>query len=303
MGTPWWRPKNETEQAMATALRHQDATAYFQAVVAAELYLPQFEDHYDGRHSPVTRDFGTETALLVYTSIESMQTILDDEADTYTTVRYADLRAQWPAPDVRLAINYGYPISAYVPVPAVSRVVSGQLTVVENRLVSADDAEPIAGLQPVFDPAAAKLLEVAAQDMEERLRELGTANVAVPTKWQVTYPDDLFEPDFPVLITDWPDGPAIEVFTTPAGVAAAYPDLPYVQLPMPVLMAFLPDRVGLVFDPGGPAERELRGVPLALYMLYLAEHRPGDADRLLDLVHGSPASGHGDSGVGLGAGA
>ena len=44
MGTPWWRPKNATEEAMAAALRRGDAPADFRAVVAAELYLAQFED-------------------------------------------------------------------------------------------------------------------------------------------------------------------------------------------------------------------------------------------------------------------
>lgn len=124
MGTPWWRPKNATEEAMAAALRRGDAPAYFRAVVAAELYLAQFEDEETGESPVLTRRFGDETAVPVYTSLEGLNAILDVEADTHTVLRYADLRARWPSPQWRLGINLGHPISAYLPVTAVAQVVS-----------------------------------------------------------------------------------------------------------------------------------------------------------------------------------
>ena len=71
----------------------------------------------------------------------------------------------------------------------------------------------------------------------------------------------------------------IEVFTSLEGLAAAYPDLPYVTLPFPVLMALLPEPGRAGDRPWRPGQRELRDAALALLMLHLAEHRTPDTDR------------------------
>ncbi len=293
MGTPWWRPKNETEEAMAAALRRGDPAAYFRALIDGTLYVPEYSDEVITEPSVLIQHFGDDTAVQVYTSLEGLRVMLRDVVDTHTTMSYAELQARFPQPEWRLAINFGFPITAYVPLPAVAQVADGRLLVVDNRLVKAGETEPLAGVRPVFDPHAAAQLELASQDMDAQMLALRDATVYIPTKWQIDDTDDLLDPEFPLIVTERDTGLTIEMFTAAETLTAAHPDAPYVALPVPVLMALLPDRVGLVLDPGTPNERDVRDALLALLMVHIAERRPDDSHRLLEQIDSFPASGRG----------
>lgn len=256
MAAPWWRPKNEVERAMLAALKRGDTVEYLRLIATTDLYLPQLVDvdRDIERRSPITREISGVTVVMVFSSPETMAVAVGDEADSYTKTSYPDLRALLPAPQWRLAVNGGSPIATFPTVAAIDRTIQGG---------PAGTGEPgDDGSLPTFDPMMARLLEVVENDVDEQVEELLGSMVTAPTRWQVHQPTDIM--DAPWRLANPPAGPTVEAFTTAGAIAAAYPDLPNVRLPFPLLLSLLPAGVGLVVDPGGPGETALRGDRLLL---------------------------------------
>jgi hypothetical protein len=264
MAARWWRPKNEVERAMLAALRRGDTVGYLRLVATTDLYLPQLVDidRDTERRSPITRELSGVTVVMVFSSPESMAIAVGDEADAFTKTSYPELRTQWPAPQWRLAVNGGTPIATFPTAAAIDRALQGG--------AFGDTGDD--GSLPIFDPAMPRLLEVVEDDVDEQVEDLFGCLVTTPTRWQVRQPEDIM--DAPWHLTSPPAGPTIEAFTTAETVAAAYPDLPNVRLPFPLLLSLLPEGTGLVVDPGGPAEIALRGDRLLLVVFRVNDRFP-----------------------------
>jgi hypothetical protein len=268
MGVPWWRPKNDVERGMLAALKRADTQEYLRLVGTTDLFVPQLVDDGDGDggtelRAPITRELSGVTLVLAFSSPETMAIAVGDEADAYTKTTYPQLRARWPAPQWRLAVNAGSAIAAFPSIAAIDRAVRGE---------PAGPGEPGERDLPVFDPATARLAALVENDVDEGVEALLGRLVTVATRRQVHRPEDIMDAHWHVAGA--PAAPAIEAFTTAEAAATAYPDLPNVRLPFPLLLSLLPERAGLVVDPGGPGETELRGDRLLLAMFRVNDWWP-----------------------------
>jgi hypothetical protein len=243
-----WQPANGTEQALAEALERGDRPGFFRILADAELFLPGFTDEpEDIQRFVVTERFGV-TFLPVFTSLPALA-LVREVADGYRVTTCPELRAKWPRPDWRLAVNPGTPLDAYLPVDAFADAINDAIP----TMAEAVEAELRDGLP---EPEVADALRDAAQarDVARYVDTLLGATVLVPTAVEVTelVPDK----DFP-----WRDGD-IEVFTADAPV-------PRLALPFAaVLLAWPPGDRGLVVDPGKPWETRLSAEQVRLLLFW-----------------------------------
>lgn len=107
---------------MAEALDRGHPAAYFRALTAATLYLPQSQD--GDLQRMLTCRSGQDTFLLTFTSPEAIRARLTGIVNS-TAVRYTQLVTQWPNPAWRMAVDPGLPIEVYLAVDGVPQVLDG----------------------------------------------------------------------------------------------------------------------------------------------------------------------------------
>jgi SseB protein N-terminal domain len=245
-----WMPANDTEKALAEALSRGDQRGYYQVIVDCELYLPE---RVAARNRPgpqrfITAELLGQEYLPVFTSVPALAQVMQGQADAYTVTGYAELRAKWPNPQWRLAVNPGTPIDAYVTIDAVEQAAQGQLTVPTAADLAAQARQEAAAERP---PGADLQAAIARQDVDGYLHALLNADVIVP----VTVPVDaerIIAPGFPWRPAERAGSPVIEIFTS----AATLPG-PTDTVTVPftaVLVGWPGDGYGLVVDPGTPLE-------------------------------------------------
>ncbi|GAA5188656.1 hypothetical protein GCM10023322_39830 [Rugosimonospora acidiphila] len=233
---PTWTPANDTERAMADALRDGDTTAYFRALMGATLYLPGFTGPDEPR--VVTTTAGDQTYLLTFTSPESLAATLTG-IDGYRTIRYAELAEDWPNPQWQLAVDPGLPIQGYMPFGA---PVDGAAGGIEAAPVYAGDLDE---LVPVNDTERAIVDALDAGDTEGLIGALVTGEVHVPV-----LPDGQW--------LRWPAPRAtIAVFTAPERVPDGLPTKPIALLDL--VLDWPGPSVALMVAPGTSIELDLPG--------------------------------------------
>lgn len=263
MGKPWWRPTNDLQRRLLAAVKRGDTAEYLRLIVTAELYLPQLADPDGDARSPLVREVGGTPTVSVFSSPRTMAIGAGDIADTYTTTSYRRLRDQWQDRSLRLAVDPGSAIATFPSLAAIDRAQRGE---------PIEPGEPGEGALPIVDPVLPRLLAVVEDEVDDQLEALLTAPVTVPTRQQVHQPEELWEA--PLHVAGVPDDPTVEAFTRAEAVATAHPDLPNLRLPFPLLLSLLPERVGLVVDPGAAGEAWFRGERLLLVMLAASDRAP-----------------------------
>jgi hypothetical protein len=255
MSSPWWQPANETERAMAQAVADGDSTEYLRSFVAAELYLPQVPKpgvglrEGSGEWVPLIQHVSGFPAIPLFTSLAGMGSAV--VVGRYEVTSFAEVRDRWAEPDWWVAINPGLPIDAYLPFDAVDRLISGELVVVDGRLVRPDELDPVGEPPPEVDPDRVLNDPDYPSSRDEYLEALLDATVLVPTTREVDDPEELLEPGFPWLLSRTAETPTIEVFTTAEELGRAYPDRPGVAVPFLLLMLAWPGGHALSVNPGG----------------------------------------------------
>jgi hypothetical protein len=261
MSSPWWQPANDVERAMSQAVADGDSTEFLRRFVSAELYLPQVPREgvvlREGAEEwvPLIRHVGGFPAIPVFTSLAGMGSAV--VVGKYEVTGFAEVRDRWAEPDWWVAINPGLPIDASLPFDAVDRLISGDLVVVDGRLVRPDQLDAVevpgaGGAEPGYDPDRVLNDPSYPGTRDQFLAALLDATVSVPTTRAVDDPDDLLEPDFPWLPSRTGPTPTIEVFTSADECARAYPDRPSVRVPFLLLMIAWPDGHALSVNPAGP---------------------------------------------------
>ncbi|MEV0129690.1 SseB family protein [Dactylosporangium sp. NPDC050688] len=260
LGVAAWQPANETEHAMAAALDVDDRREYFRLLAGADLYLPGYAESDAGPAELVTADFLGETYLLAFTSAEALTARLGELANVYRVVACEQLRAQWPWPQWRLAVNPDLPLAVYTSPDAVAAAAGGALAVArESELLSAPHGFEVVAHNPVDEVLAAA---VASADAETYLRALLAAEVTVPTRRDLTAPDAahlVSTERFPWLPGGTAQAPSISVFTSPARCTQALPATPSMTVAFAFVAATWPEGHTLVVNPGTPLQLALPG--------------------------------------------
>lgn len=249
-----WAPANDTERALAAALRDDLIESYVATLATATLYLPSAAD--PTSYDLMTFTAGDETYLMVFTSPEAMATQLAG-VPAFRTTNCDELAARWPDQEWQLAVNPGLPIQAYLPVDVLADA-------------APPDAAPHSGgssANEVEDDLAAAC---AAEDLTRALVTLLLATVFVP----VAEPTDAepLDPDFPWQPVDV-DGPTIVAFTSARYMADLLPDdaliveAPFVDL----VMAWPDAQWRLVVNPASPLEVTVLGDEMAAVLDLAAE--------------------------------
>ena len=267
-----WHPANAVEQSMADAVAAGDSTAYFRLVESAQLFLPgSMVDRAAGVQRFVTRVMFGHTYVLVFTSVERLTASVAGLADASVATTYAELLRHWPDPTWLLAVNPGSPVDAYVHVGAVAHAARGGLPVTTAAQLIADADAGLAGsgLQP--DAVDAALAEaVRTTDVNAYVHRLLGALVIVPTTAAVTGPAEILEPWFPWRITGGPEAPAVELFTSRAAFARAYPQpAAHVVAAFRFVLTAWPEGCGLSVNPDSPS-----GISLSYEILQMLQLWP-----------------------------
>lgn len=277
MTTPQWTPRDEVEQALAEAAAVGDVQRFFQILTEAPLYLPQVprepeqylperDDQDPDAWMPLTEWVGGEFTVPVFTSVPALRSVTG--VQRYEQTSYQALLADGAGLHPRLVVNPGTPIEIGLPLNSISQVLSGDLVLRDGELVAPDGSPPAdpnpAPVEALVEPDAARPGHDPERDHrilndpgagashEEYLAALFDARVFVPTTRPARFPNAVPEPEFPWWVTDALGAPTIEVFTSEAGLADAYPELVSTPLPFVLLVSALPDGHGLLVNPQGP---------------------------------------------------
>jgi hypothetical protein len=251
-----WRPANATEQSMARAVAAGDTAAYFQLVESAPLYLPgSMADRAAGVQRFVTRVMFGHTYVLAFTSVQGLMAHVAGLADASVATTYDELRRHWPDPGWRLAVNPGSPVDAYVRLESVAEAARGQAGIASASSLLAEAQTDLAGSGLPPDEVDTALAEaIRATDVDAYVHLLLGALVIVPTTEPVAGPGQILEPEFPWRITGGPESPTVELFTSRAAFARAFPEpIPHVVAAFRFVLTAWPDDCSLSVNPDSPS--------------------------------------------------
>ncbi|GAA1808006.1 hypothetical protein GCM10009682_32270 [Luedemannella flava] len=242
-----WVPANDTEHALAAALRDDVMEEYVARLLTATLYLPSGPD--PAATDLLTFTVGDERYLMAFTSPDALARQLRG-VPAFRTTTCAELVEKWPDETWQLAIDPGLPIQAYLPVDVLAGV--GAVELARNE---------------VEDELAAA---VAAEDLRAAVAALLLATVFVPVAEPTgAAPGD---PDFPWAPVDV-DGPAVVAFTSAAQLDDLLSDDAFLlELPFVDLVMDWPDpQWRLVVNPASELEVTVTGEEMGAVLDLAAE--------------------------------
>ena len=251
-----WTPANAVEESMAQAAAAGDTAAYFQLVESAPLYLPGLTaDRVAGVQRFVTRVMFGHTYVLAFTSVEGLMAHVGALADASVATTYEELRRHWPDPGWRLAVNPGMPVDAYVRVESVAEAARGEVRIATAAAMAAQAEADLAGAGRAPRELEAALTEaIRTTDVDAYVHLLLGAVVVVPTTAPVAGPAQILQAGFPWRITGGPESPSIDVFTSRAAFARAFPEpVPHVVAAFRFVLTAWPDGCGLAVNPDSPS--------------------------------------------------
>ena len=200
----------------------------------------------------MTLTVGTESYLMVFTSVEAMVAQLSG-VPAFRTTTCAELIEKWPDEQWLLAVDPGLPIQAYLPIDVLAEALAGDVFVVE---VPTEDDLPF---EP-FNEVESDLVD--AGDEVAVLSTLLLASVLVPVAEPTTAePGDA---DFPWHVVNV-DGPSVVAFTSAERMVELIPDgAPFVAVPFVDIVMGWPDpRWQLIVNPASVVEVTLPGAGMA----------------------------------------
>ncbi|EIV92645.1 SseB family protein [Frankia sp. QA3] len=131
-GPPQWQPADAAERALLDAVSRADCAAFFTMVMSSRLRIPTRST--GAPPGPAATTFctwqvGDRRFLIAFTSPRLLMANMADVADGFLSLSFDELVETWPDPHLRLALNLGTPIDAFVRIDTVARAARGDLEV------------------------------------------------------------------------------------------------------------------------------------------------------------------------------
>ncbi|TCP53585.1 type III secretion system (T3SS) SseB-like protein [Tamaricihabitans halophyticus] len=294
-----WQAANDAERAIVAALADGDGQRLGQLLENIPLYLPGLDDDNLGAMLAFNDELPDPAGyVLLYTSAESLQWALGDLAKEYWETDLHTIRAHWPGPEHRLALNARTPIGIFLPIGALAQLAAGQETLVPAQDARATEVSDTAGrvrhsclrvLRHDAEREAADLkdhsptneleTELSAateqQDSDGYLAALASADILVPTESQGQQRPADADSSLDLLVGQDNDFAAVPVFTSVDLLrSAADETIDWIQTPFARLIAQWPsDEHILCVNPGFHTELILPG-NVVLSLDYVINHEP-----------------------------
>ncbi len=168
-----WRPDGGLEQDLLAARETGDPDAYLRRLARADLLLPLLPEEAaaGGPVSWVIAEISGTRQVLAFTSTAAMRRVLDEDLP-HRVARFVELADTWPDPALRLAVDPGLPVEAFLGPEAVRAAAEAAA---EAAAQPARGGTVVAGL---LDGAVADLQQARALRAElqaQGLRELEEA--------------------------------------------------------------------------------------------------------------------------------
>ncbi|WP_027931421.1 SseB family protein [Amycolatopsis thermoflava] len=284
-----WRPANEVESGMLTALQGSDSQGFAQLLRSAPLYVPATPE--PGDPWPTSLPMPEGNHVIVFTSEESLDWALGGVVDSWRRTDIAGLREIHPDHS-QLVVNPGIPIGVYLVLGEVDDLAEGrqELVPVEDvqnamvdevlgevrRLVLEElggDAEAAAALQP-SNPLEERLRDAVSElDFDGFLLALIGADVVVPTTEPVADQSLIESGEFPWRILGDDETPVVALFSSEGVLDVVAADSgPRVTVSfLDVLLNWPGEDHVLCFDPGTSMELTLPGTSVPELVTAIAE--------------------------------
>jgi hypothetical protein len=171
-------PSNPFEEALAEAAVGEDVEAYARALLGADLVLPIDPNGSATRELtdpdfPWTRMNDEGNSIVAFTSDERFREILGGGQEP-VTMRFADLAAGWPDPEIGLAVNPGHAFGA---------VLNGSAVFIVGQRAHAFEEIAVKAINEARarnDLTEGQQFQLAQQRVAEELAKLGVDLGAVP---------------------------------------------------------------------------------------------------------------------------
>lgn len=284
-----WRPANEVESDMLTALQDSDSRRYAQLLREAPLYVPATPGPDDPWPTSLPMPEGNH--VIVFTSEESLDWALGGVVDSWRRSDIAGLREIHPD-DAQLVVNPGVPIGVYlvlgevddlaegrqelVPVQDVQDAMVDEVLAEVRRLVLEElggDVEAAAALQPVNELEERLRDAVSDLDFDAFLLALIGADVVVPTTAAVADASAIEDGEFPWRVLGDAETPVVPVFSSERVLDTVAPEGgPRVTVSfVDVLLNWPGEDHVLCFNPGTSMELTLPGSSVPELVSAIAE--------------------------------
>lgn len=283
-----WRPANDVETDMLTALQDGDSRSFAQLLRTAPLYVPDAPQPGDPWPTSVPMPEGNH--VLVFTSEEALDWALGGVVDTWRRTDIDGLREIHPD-HAQLVVNPGVPIGVYLVLGEVDDLAEGrqELVPVEQvqdamvdevlgevrRLVLEElggDADAAAALQPSNELEERLRDAVSELDFDTFLLALIGADVVVPTSAPAEA-SQIESGEFPWRFLGDEDTPVVPVFSSEGVLDVVAADGgPRVSVSfLDVLLNWPSEDHVLCFDPGTTMELTLPGASVPELVTAIAE--------------------------------
>lgn len=125
---------------MAEALACGDRQEFFRILATTRLHLPVVTKRPGAGRRLLTLRLMGRIHVVAHTSPAALTASLGGRTITYAITDYSELRARWPTPTWRLAINPGLPLDAYTEMWALGEAAAGQVTMPSAADLMAEQA-------------------------------------------------------------------------------------------------------------------------------------------------------------------
>ncbi|MEU3273982.1 SseB family protein [Saccharomonospora sp. NPDC006951] len=279
---PDWRPGNEVERDMLTALEASDGRRYADLLRSSPLYVPTFGDG-DQEDWPEGLPQLDDEHVLVFTSPVTLFRALAGPARGYEELHYTSLRDRWPDPETQLVVNPGSPIGVFLsvqqvedlaegieklmPVEEIQNVVSDTMIEQLRQLclaeLGSDEETAARALTDMIPNELERKLETAVEDLDfdAFLLALLASDVVTLTTEAVADPRRIARRQFPWRVIGTDEAPIIAVFSSHQVLDKVVPGGPHrAEISFLDLLATWPgDDYVMCFNPGTTTELTLPG--------------------------------------------
>ncbi|MEJ7772091.1 MAG: SseB family protein [Geodermatophilaceae bacterium] len=204
-----WTPASPFEEQLAAAHAAEDTHACLSLMRTTEFALPITAAAGAGQEVPrwATATRADGTWLIAYTSVESMATGTDGEAEHCRILSLAELAAGWPDPEWGLAVNPGLPVQLLLPAGTVARLAAP--TMAEDQFSAPGQTPalvqkvlPHADLGAIFATRTNRISGYVHSLVD--VRHIGSPNVLLEALGRMAEENELINDEGSTFLMRWP---------------------------------------------------------------------------------------------------